>query len=150
MSLHLFRSMAGAGLSPDAAAYNAVLDAVCGRRVAWEVFSEGVGLGLFPGLLAAESNTIDPHGMSPGSALVALCCKLSHMMSQRAAGLAVDPRLLVITGWGKSRTKAKDDLAVFTIKEAVREFLEMLNLPLQKQRNPGCLRTTIRDVGTLP
>eukprot|EP00415_Alexandrium_ostenfeldii_P004959 UN4959 len=150
MALHLFRSMVGVGLSPDAVTYSAVLDAVFDRGDAWEVFSEGVSRGFFPRLLAAGSGKIDLHGMSPGAALMAVCRKLSQMVSRKSAGLAVNPRLLIITGWGKSRTEAKDALAVFTIKEAVREMLEALNLPVLKQPNPGRLLTTVRDADTLP
>eukprot|EP00415_Alexandrium_ostenfeldii_P001650 UN1650 len=151
MSLHLFRSMVDAGLTSDMVTYCAVLDAVFDHHVSWELFNEGVGRGFFPQLLAAKTGIIDVHGMSPGAALMAVCYKLAHLMSQRAAGLAEDPSLLVITGWGKShRSRTRAKRAAFTIKEAVRELLQILDLPLTRQDNPGRLLTTIEGVDTLP
>eukprot|EP00415_Alexandrium_ostenfeldii_P004932 UN4932 len=89
MSLHLFRSMVGVGLSLDAVTYSAVLNAVFDHQDAWEVFSEDVGRGLFPRLLAAESGEIDLHDVSPVAALMVGC--LHHQRGRvRVPG---DPQL---------------------------------------------------------
>ena len=121
---------------PDLVMFNAVLDAVCRRQPgkARDLWLRGVGLRLYPECEKQEVGvpTLDLHDLSEGAAETAL----RWWLEARVLEVSPPPeRLIVITGWGKTRVATSTG----DVRGRVASVLAELGAPTLPTDNPGTL-----------
>ena len=127
-ALILFEAMPGSNVEPDMVSYNALLDCVeiySSNRLGGEIFQNGL-LPMLQATSVFQYLQVDLHGLSEGSARLALQWWLSKTVARR---LEVLDRLdcIVVTGYGKSRKAWQTT----DIKAAALDLLSRLGLAPQ-------------------
>merc|ERR1712194_571327 len=136
-ALSLLEEMPGVGISPDGFTYNAFLDAVCTSHPtkARELYSHARSLyGSVEGTELGDPK-LDLHKHSEGAAETAV----RWWLGERVHAMTGEPeRLIIVTGWGKSRSATSNS----DLRTRVERLLTELHVPTipvrDKLNSKGC------------
>ena len=132
-ALRLFKE-ALRSVEPDCITFNAVLDAVASPQpaIARELWLQGCERGLYPEVEKWEAGApkLDLHDHSEGAGETAL----RWWLEERVPALQPKPdRLIIVTGWGKSRPATR----VSDLRGRVEGAIAAMGVPTLPSDNPG-------------